>query len=238
MNSKKMADMTIIVKQNVDFKGFWNKDENKKLNETFGGFHLDNVSPFNPSGLSGSWSDILYALKLPEDPRHDINYIAEYFFRNIKMAIHFIERKRQSKKIESTVEDIKRDAEAIPETVQLRNKLIENTKRLEKQIGEQSKKYEEDFSAIRELLGTEEHVGWKVMCTDIKHLKDTHLEKEVFDVQIKRLDEKIENKTEALNTRIEDIKAIKFWSKRTILEIVLTIWGAFVTLYAAGILKF
>ena len=47
VNSKKMADKTIIVKQNIDFEGFWDKDENKKLNKTFGGFHLNNVRPSN-----------------------------------------------------------------------------------------------------------------------------------------------------------------------------------------------
>ena len=100
------------------------------------------------------------------------------------------------------------------------------------------KKFEEDFSALREMVGTDEHIGWKAFCSDLKHLKATHLEKEVFDAHIKRLDEKIENKIDALNTRIEDLKAIKFWSKRTVLEIALAVWGAFMTLYVAGIIKF
>ena len=64
-------------------------------------------------------------------------------------------------------------------------------------------------------------------------------ERDVLSHQkIKRLDEKIEESKETLNTRIDDLKAIKFWSKRTVLEIALTIWGAILTLYVAGILKF
>lgn len=238
VNSKKMADKTIIVKENVDFEGFWEKDENRKLSKTFGVFYPNNLRPSNPSGVSASWSANLVTLHLPEDPRYKINQIAEYFFKNIRSEISFIKREKQSKKIESTVEDIKRAVEAIPETVQLKKKIIDNTKRLEKQIEQQNKKFEEDFSALREMVGTDEHIGWKGFCSDIKHLKDTHLEREVFDAHIKRLDEKIERGIESLNTRIEDLKAIKFWSKRTFLEIALFIWGAILTLYVAGIIKF
>ena len=79
---------------------------------------------------------------------------------------------------------------------------------------------------------------FRVFITDIEYLKKSHVHKEVFLVEIKRLDEKINRGLEALNTRIEDLKAIKFWSKRTLLEIALAIWGAIITLYATGILKF
>ena len=78
----------------------------------------------------------------------------------------------------------------------------------------------------------------RVYTTDVEYLKKTHVHKEVFLVEIKRLDEKINRGLEALNTRIEDLKAIKFWSKRTLLEIALAVWGAIVTLYATGILTF
>lgn len=122
---------------------------------------------------------------------------------------------------------------------ELRTKILEATERLENQVKQLDKKLKEEVSGMRRLIGTsEKYLDWKAFTTNFEHLKETHIAKDVFDVHMKRLDEKIEKGLEALNTRIEDLKAMKFWSKRTFLEIALAIWGAIVTLYATGILKF
>ncbi len=97
----------------------------------------------------------------------------------------------------------------------------------------------EDVDGVRRLVGvSKEFQDWRLLISDVTRLKEEHISKREFDVDIKRLDEKIEKGFDSFNTRIEDLKAIKFWSKRTVLEIALTIWGVFLTLYVAGIIKF
>lgn len=141
--------------------------------------------------------------------------------------------------VKKTVDDLKKDVEAIPKNVELRNKIIENTQRLEGQIKELNERFEQEITGLHKLVGSSEGLlVLRTFSSDIEHLKETHVIKDVFETHIKRLDEKIDKGLEALNRRIEDLKAIKFWSKRTLLEIALGIWGAIVTLYVAGILKF
>ena len=167
------------------------------------------------------------------------NYgLARTLFSFMEPQLNAILREKQRERIEETVDDLKRDAKSIPEGVELRAKIIENTRRLDSQMKQLDKKVKKEIGAIRKLVGTsKDFLDWKAFSTDVEHLKETHIAKDVFDVHIKRLDEKIDKGLEALNTRIEDLKAIKFWSKRTLLEIALAIWGAIVTLYATGILK-
>ena len=120
-------------------------------------------------------------------------------------------RTKQRQKIEETVDNLKEDAKAIPETVELRNKILESTQRLDNQIKELNRKVDEDVQALRRLVGTsEDFLDWKAFSTDVKLLKETHITKEIFDTHIERLDEKINKGLDALNTRIEDLKAIKF----------------------------
>ena len=105
-------------------------------------------------------------------------------------------------------------------------KIDEHEKRIEK--------IEQDIGGVRKIIGvTKEFQDWRILVSDVNRLKGEHVPKEVFESEIKRLEDKIKG----TNTRIEDLKAIKFWSKRTLLEIALGIWGAIITLYAAGILK-
>lgn len=111
------------------------------------------------------------------------------------------------------------------------SELVEAGKKLEKALWEIDRIHKtveasKDFQDLRAFI------------TDVEALKKSHIHKDVFIAETKRLDEKIDRGLEALNTRIEDLKAIKFWSKRTLLEIALTIWGTIVTLYTTGILKF
>ena len=202
VNSKKMADMTIIVKEDADFEGFWDKNENKKLNETFGGFHLDNVRPSNPSGLSGIWTDISYVLQLPEDPRHKTNYIAEHFFRNTKIVIYLIERKKQSKKIESTVNNLKRNVEALPNDSEFKRQIMRTIINLDSQMKELDKRVDEEVLEFRKLVGNSEGLlDWKMYSGDMDFLKKTHVTKEIFTSEIKRLED-------IINIRIDSIQSI------------------------------
>ena len=237
--------MEIIVYENIEFADFWrNKLRQKKLNELFGEEGISFIKKYFmphlgiPNNYWTFWDSKTIILNFSFDPRTIENVIALLLFGIVERIVDGMRQEKQRKKIESTVTDIKRFAEDIPETVQLKNKIIESTKRLEGQIKELNKKFEKEVAVLRDLKEVKEQFSWRASSFDVKRLKETYLDKEVFDAHVKRLDEKIENKTEALSIRIEDLKAIKFWSKRTVLEIALTIWGAFLTLYVAGIIKF
>ncbi|PVX24873.1 MAG: hypothetical protein CW691_06235 [Candidatus Bathyarchaeum sp.] len=144
----------------------------------------------------------------------------------------------EGRQLRETMRGIKREAKTLTKG-ETKTKIIENTKKLETQINELKKKLDEETKSIHDIIGKSKgFLGWRDYVTDIGRLKDTHVLKQEFNSEIRRLDEKIEHKTDSLNTRIEDLKAIKFWSKRTILEIMLAIWGAIVSLYAGGFLKF
>ena len=104
---------------------------------------------------------------------------------------------------------------------------IRNIRELE-QHEKRLDKIEQEIGGVRKMIGTtKEYQDFRVFTTDIEELKKSHVHKQVFQSEIKRLDQ-----------RIEDLKAIKFWSKRTLLEIALAIMAVIATLYGAGVIKF
>lgn len=253
LHSKKNPDMKIKVLEEMAFDDFSSEVLKKiRLLEPLGSREIGiiyNVMGYvlkkRPEEVEKSWAPVYksFVLFLKSDPKALAPHVISDFMQRI-MSFRL-----DSLKIKETVSDIRRDAKEIP-VAELRTKITEATERLENEMKQLDKKLKEEVSGVRRLIGTSEtYLDWKAFTTDFEHLKKTHIAKDVFDVNIKRLDEKIEKGLEslatridkgleALNTRIEDLKAIKFWSKRTLLEIALGIWGAIVTLYVAGILKF
>jgi len=150
--------------------------------------------------------------------------------------------------IESGTDGLKKSIAKISE-VEIRDELLATTKRIDASLQE-IRRLDKEIGEVRKLVGvTKEIQDWRLLFTDVGRLKDEHVPKQVFDAKIERLDEKIEKGLEnlnkrvdegvkALNTRIEDLKAIKFWSKRTLLEIALAILAIISTLFATEILKF
>ena len=55
------------------------------------------------------------------------------------------------------------------------------------------------------------------------------MSKSVFDETVKRLEER----TSALNTRLNDTRELRFWSRRTLVDILLALMAAAATIYAA-----
>ena len=140
------------------------------------------------------------------------------------------------KKIRKTVSDIKRGAEAISEA-KVRTEIIGATERLGTQVKQLDEKLGQEISAVRRLIGSSESLqDWKLLVSDVHRLKGEHVPREIFDTEVRRIDEKIDNWLKALNTRLEDLKAIKFWSKRTLLEIALAIMTVIAALYGAGVI--
>lgn len=145
-------------------------------------------------------------------------------------------RTKQYNTIQSSTTEIKESIAKIPKE-DIREELMANAKKIDSALSD-IRRMDEEIGGVRKLIGTtKEFQDFRAFAADVEALKESHIYREVFDSEIKRIDEKINKGLESLNTRIEDIKAIKFWSKRTLLEITLAIWGTIVTLYAAGILK-
>ena len=170
--------------------------------------------------------------------------LAQYLLSNAKEQL----RNEQVELIKHSTDGLRETIEKIPEK-DIRNELLTNTKKIDMSLLE-IKRLDEEIGKVRHLVGiTKEIQDWKLLVTDVNRLKGEHVPKEVFDAKIERLDEKIEKGLEnlnkrvdegikALNTRIEDLKAMKFWSKRTLLDIALALLATVATLFAAGILKF
>lgn len=186
------------------------------------------------------------------------DFYAKVRFRDVKRLAQDNLRSRmrsgEYKAIEREVEIIKASMKKI-EDAKLREKMLEVTGKIDKSISTIKKlehyekrldKIEQEIGGVRTMIGaTKEFQDFRVLTTDLEDLKKSHIHKDVVTTEIKRLDEKIDKtlenlktRMEALNTRIEDLKAIKFWSKRTLLEIALAILATLTTLYAVGIIKF
>lgn len=124
----------------------------------------------------------------------------------------------------------------------IRTELTEMTEKIDealkeiKRIDEHETKLNElerDIGGVRTLIGaSEKYQEWRVLTSDVNALKRMpHVSKEVFDSEIKRLDQ-----------RIDALKEIKFWSRRTIVDVILAVIATASTtiagLLAAGIIHF
>jgi len=159
--------------------------------------------------------------------------LADYIFENVIEEL----KNTQVDVIERTTNGLKKSISKIPEK-KTREELLATASKIGGALHE-IKRLDQEISKVRRLVGaTKEIQDWKLLISDVERLKGEHVPREVFDTEVKRIDEKIDKGIEALNTRIEDLKAIKFWSKRTLLEIALAILAIIATLYGAGVIKF
>jgi len=177
-----------------------------------------------------------YVYLFLKNPRKEFKpiEIAKILFERLKPFLLLNISKNQVKNATRTMEQQISTLKEVP----ARSELLKSLEKIETSVKKTDELHEE-LIGVRKLIGaSEEFKDWKILVSDVDKLRKEHVAKGEFDAKIERLDEKIEKGLEALNTRIEDLKAIKFWSKRTLLEIALTIWAAILTLYVAGILKF
>lgn len=211
-NSEKRPDLQIIVYQNIDFECLW---DNSEIVETLTGLFGENgvnviqghLKPYNfsPSLVLSTMilSESIFLVHYGHDPRIDGLSIGDEFFHDVKFTIRNIKREKQSKKIENTVDVLKRDVEAIPETFKFKTQILETTSRLGVEIQELHKRVDEEIGAFREIVGKSEKLqDWKMFSGDVDFLKRTHVNKETYNSEIKRLEDTI-------NTRIDSIQNIK-----------------------------
>lgn len=241
LHTEDYPDKETIVYENVRFEGFFPKlsKEKPRLHGLLGNEVIDYIQDKSvklaglPVTIDFEAFDKSYVLIDSGELRTGWRF-SSLLYAIIDSSLE----KEKRKRIEETVKDIKKDASAIDET-ELRIRIIEKTERLENQTKQLDKKLRKEIGRVRKLIGTsEKYLDWRAFSADVEHLKETHITKGTFDAHIKRLDDKIDTLKENLNTRIEDLKAIKFWSKRTLLEIALAIMTVIAALYGAGVIKF
>jgi len=150
-------------------------------------------------------------------------------------------RETESSAIGEKAEEIKSAAEQVLDKDQ-RSKLLKAAEDIEtslmklKRLDGHDRKIaaiEGEIEGVRKLIGTsKEYQDWKVLVEDVAAFKRTpHVTRELFESEIKRLDQ-----------RIDSLKEIKFWSKRTILDVSLAALATTSTIIAAllgaGIIHF
>jgi len=167
------------------------------------------------SGLSGEPEDVAYGIF------NHLILVAGYKLRENQVSI--IKRstsglRRSISRLEQ--EDMRAYVEEIAKKI---DKALEEIKR----VDEHEKKLlsvEKDIVGVRRLVGvSQEFQDWRTLTSDVEILtKRPHVPKELFESEIKRLDQ-----------RIDAFKEIKFWSKRTIVDITLAVIATASTIIAA-----
>lgn len=229
-HDKKLPDMTFEIHENAkstDESKFLKKYE-YKLIEQFG------LSAFFGWGhaLNEPWI-IVMEDSVSVEQEMSSQGLADYIFKSVREEL----KNAQVDVIERSTSGLKESIAKIPKK-ETREELLVTTSKIDGALQE-IKRLDKEIGKVRQLMGvSQEYQDWKLLVSDVYRLKGEHVPREIFNTHIKRLDEKIDTGIKALDERIEDLKAIKFWSKRTLLEIALAIWGTIVTAYATGILKF
>lgn len=161
--------------------------------------------------------------------------------RDVKAIARDARKYAETETIESKTEEIKSEAEKVLDE-NLRERLLKAAEEIEYSLNEMKRldEHERKISAIegeidgvRKLIGkTKEYQDWKALVSEVAEFKKTpHVAKELFESEIKRLDQ-----------RIDALREIKFWSKRTIIDIILAVIATASTiiaaLFAVGVLHF
>jgi len=171
-------------------------------------------------------------LERPESSRQ----LGEFFLKEAYGTL----KEAQVNTIEQNTDGLRKSIAKIPEE-DIREELLTTTTKINGALQE-IRRVDEEIGKVRRFIGiTKEVQDWRLLVSDVDRLKGEHVPKGEFDAHIKRLDEKIDTGLKALDKRIEDMKAIRFWSKRMILDITLAMIAVASTtiaaLLAAGILK-
>lgn len=149
----------------------------------------------------------------------------------VKEAFSDIFKEKRVSEIERETDELKKGIAQIAEK-SIRAELIATTNKIDKTLKE-IRRIDEEINSMRTLMGvSQEYQDWRLLVSDVESFKKTpHVTKVLFESEIKRLDQ-----------RIDALKEIKFWSKRTIADIILAVIATASTtiagLLAAGIIHF
>jgi hypothetical protein len=212
VHDDKVADMTFKILTNV--KNYSESSFAKKYN--LNSLPRDFLSS-KPASARTLWifmKDSYYT-----DFSADAEEFATQLFQKLEAKIFSEVRKNQFDVIQSSTEGLKKSLSSLEEGKSRRimedvAKTIDKAVKEVKRIDEYEKKLssmEKDIVSVRQLVGaSQEFQDWRVLIADVEDLKKANVSKELFKSEIKRLDEKIDG-----------LREIRFWSKRTLLDIVL-----------------
>jgi len=169
---------------------------------------------------------IISRTSMSYEPEMDSKELAQYFLKSAQQTL----KDEQLYRITTTTEGLKKAIEKIPQK-EVRDELMPSADAIAGALKE-IKRIDDDLGKVRQLIGSATEIqDWKLLISDVGRLKEEHISRGIFESEIKRLDQ-----------RIDSLREIKFWSKRTIVDIVLaviaTISTTIVTLLATGIIKF
>lgn len=233
---KNRNDMEFVVHSHVetDYESFFDqrRREDPAWFKRFGGIvsriDLDRARPDKTSlwALGKDYTFRFYTYDVrEEDPRKFAAQEVEYVRQDVLKAA-----KRNAIGIKT--EEIKSEAGKVPDKY-LRSSLLKAAEEIENSLSELKRlenheqkiaALEGEIKGVRKLIGTtKEYQDWRLLVSDVEAFKATpHIGKALFDSEIKRLDQ-----------RIDALKEVKFWSKRTIVDIVLAAIAAASTIIAA-----
>jgi len=118
--------------------------------------------------------------------------------------------------LEKSASGIEASISKLPES-EARSTIGKLAKEMDKALGD-IKRVDKELLDVRKTMGaSKEYQDWRVLVSDVDRLKGEHVPKGEFERVIERLDERID----ALNTRIDDLREVRFARTRAILEIVL-----------------
>jgi len=145
------------------------------------------------------------------------NLFSQWQFSYLDLMIDEMSRKEQIEKIEDTVEDLSRDIKAIPEEVELRNRIMETAQRLREEIiplKKQQKELRDEIIGIKKIVGSETYGEWKVLLSEIDKV-NTRVDafsniKDAYDKVLTQQTQFMKQQAEVMKQQSSFIKWIKY----------------------------
>ena len=145
------------------------------------------------------------------------NQFSDWQFRYLDIMTDRISRKEQIEKIEDTVEDLSRDVKAIPEEIELRNRIMETAQRLREEITplkKQQKELRDDIIGIKKIVGSQTYGEWKVLLSEIEKV-NTRVDafsdiKDAYDKVLTQQNEFMKQQAEVIKQQSSLMNWIKY----------------------------
>lgn len=181
-----------------------------------------------------------------KDARRQPDFVARTIFNGLRGEIRRRLAENQRKKIEESASTLRQDASAISNE-ELRARVLMSTGNIQQalqgmnQLDSHERKLgliEQEIKGVRRLIGTtKEYQDFRVLTSTVDDIRRDYVTKPVFDETVRRLEER----ANALNTRLNDLREVRIWSKRTLVDVILALIATAAAIYAAilsGILHF
>jgi hypothetical protein len=225
LHDKEHDDMQTAVLKNVDLADFSEKmlEENELL-KTLGATEIRNLTSTIKKEMK-SYVNTKFSWMRGNTARKDFSLydftgkdtkfkptslsLSEFAMQICRINLNEALRSENKQEIGKIVGDLKKDAETI-QVDELRTKIVEKTERLEDKIEKLDKKLNEEVNGVRRIIGSaKEFQDFRVFTTDITDSKKSHIPREIFNVEINRLDDRIDKGLEVLNSRVSALSDIK-----------------------------